>query len=69
MFQSNRRGTFLVECSRFQAPIFVGKFGGKVLVRFDLRKGLSGNKIFLVVTKLCQMKCLLDRSLNLVHFE
>ena len=35
-----------------------------MVVRFDLRKGLRGMKVFLVMTKLCQMKCLLDLSLN-----
>ena len=32
-----------------------------MFVRFDLRKGLREVKVFLVVTKLCQMKRLLDR--------
>ena len=40
-----------------------------MFVRFDLKKGLRGVKVFLVMTKLGQMKRLLDRSLNLVHFE
>ena len=40
-----------------------------VFVRFDLSKGLKGVKVFLVVTKLSLMKRLLDRLLNLVHFE
>ena len=40
-----------------------------MLVRFDLRKGLRGVEVFLVVAKLFQMKRPFDRSLSLVHFE
>ena len=36
-------------------------------MEFDLRKELREVKVFLVVTKLCQMKRLLDHLLNLVR--
>ena len=38
-------------------------------MRIELRKGLKGVKEFLVVIRLCQMKRLLDRLLNLVRLE
>ena len=38
-------------------------------VKFELKKGLKGVKEIQVVTKLRQMKRLLDRSLNLVRPE
>ena len=59
----------LVESFRYIASRFVGKVGEIVFVRFDLRKGLREVKVFLVVTKLCQMRRLLDRALNFVHLE
>ena len=34
-----------------------------LIVRLELKKGLKGVKEFLVVTKLCQLKCLLGRIL------
>ena len=60
----------LVEFSLYLASIFVGKYlEEKVFLIFELRKGLKGVKVFLVATKLSQMKRLLGLSLNLVHFE
>ena len=51
------------------ASRFVGKFGNGVCVKIELLKGLKGVKEFQVVTKMCRMKRLLDRSLNLVRLE
>ena len=38
-------------------------------MRLELWKGLKGVNEFLLVTKLCQMKRLLGRLLNLVRLE
>ena len=38
-----------------------------VFVKFELKKVLLEVKEFQVVTKMCQMKRLLDHLLNLVH--
>ena len=40
-----------------------------MFVRFESGKGLKGVKEFLVVTNLCQIKRLLNRSLNSVRLE
>ena len=69
VFQSNRKCMLFVEFSLYLASRFVGKFEEVGFVRFDLTKKLKGVKEFLVVTKLCQMKRLLDRLLNLVRLE
>ena len=36
-------------------------------MKFEFEKGLKGVKEFQLVTKMCQMKLLLDHSLNLVR--
>ena len=38
-----------------------------MFVKFELKKGLKEVKEFQVVTKMCQMKRLLDHLLNLVR--
>ena len=38
-------------------------------MKFEFKKGLEGVKEFPVVTKMCQMKRLLDHSLNLARLE
>ena len=40
-----------------------------MFVKFELKKGLKGVKEFQVVTRMCQMKRILDHSLNLVRLE
>ena len=38
-------------------------------MKFELKRGLKGLKDFQVLTKMCQIKRLLDHSLNLVRLE
>ena len=40
-----------------------------LLVKFDLGRGLREVTVFLVVIRLCQMKCQLGCLLNLVHHD
>ena len=57
MFQSNRRGVLLEDCSLYRASRFVEKFRGKLWMIFDLSKVLKEGKVFLIpLIILYQMK-------------
>ena len=67
VIQSNRSWVLFVEFNLYLASRFVGKFGGKVFVKIELKKWLKEVKELQVRKKLCQMKRLLFHSLNLVR--
>ena len=58
-----------VKCSLHLSSKFVGKLGGKKVLRSDFLKGLKEVRGFLVVTRLYLKRYLLGRLPSLVHFE
>ena len=58
-----------VEFSLYLASRFVGKFEGKGVCEIGIKEGFKEVKEFQVVTKIRQMKRLLDHLLNLVRLE